>query len=198
MSQKTNAARFLDQMEISFGRGAEHIDYTGGERRLSHSDGEAERFYPELKQRGSSVRVGMEATGYARWFERLLAELEYDLSIGNAADVRLPNDQAEAVMSFANPVKRMSSSTRGVMFTNSRMHKPWFTADIFSATIAPSPELSTKCTSLRSITVRPPSANSDLTVVFNSPALSASSLPWHLMVVTLLSRDWSADFSIWK
>jgi transposase len=45
------------------------------ERRLNHSDGEAERFYRELKQRGISVRVGMEATGYSRWFERLLAEL---------------------------------------------------------------------------------------------------------------------------
>ena len=40
------------------------------ERRLNHSDGEAERFYRELKQRGVSVRVGMEATGYSRWFER--------------------------------------------------------------------------------------------------------------------------------
>ena len=29
-----------------------------GERRLNHSDGEAERFYRELKQRGVSVRVG--------------------------------------------------------------------------------------------------------------------------------------------
>jgi hypothetical protein len=45
------------------------------ERRLNHSDGEAERFYRELKQRGVRVRVGMEATGYSRWFERLLAEL---------------------------------------------------------------------------------------------------------------------------
>ena len=31
------------------------------------------------KQRGVSVRVGMEATGYARWFERLLAELGFEL-----------------------------------------------------------------------------------------------------------------------
>ena len=40
----------------------------GGERRLLHSDGEAERFYRELKQRGVEVRVGMEATGHARRF----------------------------------------------------------------------------------------------------------------------------------
>ena len=37
-----------------------------GERRLSHSDGEAEKFYRELKAAGCSVRVGMEATGHAR------------------------------------------------------------------------------------------------------------------------------------
>src|SRR5215469_3590238 len=59
-----------------------------GERRLTHSDGEAERFYRELKQRGVSVRVGMEATGYACWFERLLGELNYELWIGNAAEIQ--------------------------------------------------------------------------------------------------------------
>ena len=47
-----------------------------GERRLNHSDGEAERFYRDLQRRQCSVRVGMEATGHARWFERLLAELK--------------------------------------------------------------------------------------------------------------------------
>ena len=41
-----------------------------GERRLMHSDGEAERFYRELKQREVEMRMGMEATGHARWFER--------------------------------------------------------------------------------------------------------------------------------
>jgi len=46
-----------------------------GERRLNHSDGEAEKFYRDLQQRGISVRVGLEATGYSRWFELLLAEL---------------------------------------------------------------------------------------------------------------------------
>jgi transposase len=59
-----------------------------GERRLTHSDGEAERFYRDLKQRGISVRVGMEATGYARWFERLLEELDYELWVGNAAEIQ--------------------------------------------------------------------------------------------------------------
>jgi hypothetical protein len=46
-----------------------------GEQELKHSDGEAERFYRDLQKRGIRVRVGMEATGYSRWFERLLAEL---------------------------------------------------------------------------------------------------------------------------
>src|SRR5271163_839756 len=59
-----------------------------GERRLSHSDGEAEKFYRELKQRGVRVRVGMEATGYSRWFERLLAELGIEVWIGDAAEIK--------------------------------------------------------------------------------------------------------------
>ena len=56
------------------------------DRRLNHSDGEAERFYRELQQRGVSVRVGMEATGYSRWFERLLAELGFEVWIGDPAE----------------------------------------------------------------------------------------------------------------
>jgi transposase len=59
-----------------------------GERRLNHSDGEAERFYRELQQRGVRVRVGMEATGYSRWFERLLAELGFEVWIGDAAEIK--------------------------------------------------------------------------------------------------------------
>ena len=31
-----------------------------GERRLNHRDGEAEKFYRELRSRAASVRVGME------------------------------------------------------------------------------------------------------------------------------------------
>jgi transposase len=42
------------------------------EQRLSHSNGEAERFYWELHQKTDGIRVGIEATGHARWFERLL------------------------------------------------------------------------------------------------------------------------------
>ena len=52
-----------------------------GERRLAHRE-EAEQFYREWKARGLSVRVGMESSGHARWFERLLHELGFELWIG--------------------------------------------------------------------------------------------------------------------
>jgi transposase len=58
-----------------------------GEQELNHSSGQAEEFYGDLKQRGISVRVGMEATGYSRWFERLLAELGFELWIGDPAEI---------------------------------------------------------------------------------------------------------------
>ena len=54
-----------------------------GERRLEHRE-EAENFYRELAAGGIKVRVGMEASGQARWFERLLAELNFELWIGDA------------------------------------------------------------------------------------------------------------------
>ena len=59
-----------------------------GEQELNHSDGKAERFYRGLKERGICARVGMEATGYARWFERLLAELGFELWIGDPAEIK--------------------------------------------------------------------------------------------------------------
>ena len=34
------------------------------------------------------MRVGMEATGYLRWFERLLAELGFELWIGDPAQIK--------------------------------------------------------------------------------------------------------------
>jgi Transposase len=57
------------------------------ERRLGHRE-ETERFYRDLAARGGKVRVGMEASGHARWFERLLAELNFELWIGDAAEIR--------------------------------------------------------------------------------------------------------------
>ena len=57
------------------------------ERRLQHRE-EAESFYRELAARAAQVRVGMEASGHARWFERLLAELQIEMWIGNAAEIQ--------------------------------------------------------------------------------------------------------------
>jgi len=57
------------------------------ERRLGHRE-EAEKFYRDLGAQGVKVRVGMEASGHARWFERLLGELEFELWVGDAAEIR--------------------------------------------------------------------------------------------------------------
>src|SRR5712692_7318506 len=56
------------------------------EKRLTHRE-EAEKFYRALAGAGQKVRVGMEASGHARWFERLLAELQFELWIGDAAEI---------------------------------------------------------------------------------------------------------------
>jgi len=57
------------------------------EKRLSHPE-EAEQFYRALATADQKVRVGMEASGHARWFERLLAELQVELWIGDAAEIQ--------------------------------------------------------------------------------------------------------------
>ena len=57
------------------------------EKRLVHPD-EAEKFYRALASAGETVRIGMEASGHARWFERLMAELQFELWIGDAAAIR--------------------------------------------------------------------------------------------------------------
>jgi transposase len=55
------------------------------EKRLVHPE-EAETFYRALVSQ--KVWVGMEASGHARWFERLLAELQFELWVGDAAEIR--------------------------------------------------------------------------------------------------------------
>jgi len=57
------------------------------EQRLEHRE-LAEKFYRELASQGETIRLGMEASGHARWFERLLAELNIELWIGDAAKIR--------------------------------------------------------------------------------------------------------------
>jgi len=55
------------------------------ECRLEHANGEAKEFYTQLT---GPVRVGIEATGHTRWFERLLAGLGHELWVGDAARIR--------------------------------------------------------------------------------------------------------------
>ena len=57
------------------------------EQRLTHRE-EAERFYRSLSSAGQQVRVGMEASGHGRWFERFLAELQIELWMGDAAAIQ--------------------------------------------------------------------------------------------------------------
>ena len=68
-----------------------------GERQLLHKDGEAERFYRDLKLRGVSVRVGIEATGHARWFERLV-----EIAKSRHSPVEIGRFGAHMVVSLVN------------------------------------------------------------------------------------------------
>jgi transposase len=64
------------------------LDITTGEieqRRLGHSDGEAEQFYGGLE---APALIGMEAVGNSLWFEQLVARLGHQLWIGDAAQIR--------------------------------------------------------------------------------------------------------------
>jgi transposase len=63
-----------------------------GERRLSHPE-EAERFYRSLA--GSQVRIGVEATGNFRWFQRLINELGYEFLLGDPSEIRASNPRRQ-------------------------------------------------------------------------------------------------------
>ena len=58
-----------------------------GEQRLEHCEG-AQEIYRDLATQGKKVRVGMEASGHARWFEQLLEGLNIELWVGDAAVIR--------------------------------------------------------------------------------------------------------------
>src|SRR5438105_11511591 len=66
-------------------------------RRLEHEDREAKDFYAKLPQ---PSLIGIEATGYTQWFERLLAELGHELWVGDPAAIR------------ARAVRRQKTDTR--------------------------------------------------------------------------------------
>jgi transposase len=46
------------------------------------------QFYCDLHHQGVQVRVGMEASGHSRWFERLVEQLGFELWIGDPAEIR--------------------------------------------------------------------------------------------------------------
>jgi transposase len=76
------------------------LDTTTGEvvtRRLEHGNGEVQAFYASLP---GPVLVGIEATGGTQWFERLLAEFQHELWVGDAAEIR------------ARAVRRQKTDTR--------------------------------------------------------------------------------------
>jgi transposase len=55
------------------------------EKRLDHESGEAKSFYQELKK---PALVGIETTGYTRWFAEMLAALGHQLVVGEAGKIR--------------------------------------------------------------------------------------------------------------
>jgi len=55
------------------------------QRRLGHSDGEAEQYYRQLE---APALIGIEAVGNSLWFEQLVQRLGHELWIGDAAQIR--------------------------------------------------------------------------------------------------------------
>jgi transposase len=66
-------------------------------RRLEHENGEARAFYTKLPR---PSRIGIEATGYTQWLERMVAELGHELWVGDPAEIR------------ARAVRRQKTDTR--------------------------------------------------------------------------------------
>jgi transposase len=84
-------------------------------RRLEHEDGEAKAFYAGL---GKPALIGIEATGYTQWFERLVADLGHQLWVGDAAEIR------------ARAVRRQKTDTRDAehlldLLINQRFPRLW-------------------------------------------------------------------------
>jgi len=55
------------------------------EKKLDHESGEAKRFSEGLKER---ALVGIETTGYTRWFAEMLGERGHELVVGEAGKIR--------------------------------------------------------------------------------------------------------------
>ena len=81
------------------------------------------------------MRVGMEATGYSRWFERLLAEPGFELWIGDPAEIKTKSEEAKdrpqgCTTSAPTDARRQLSADLG---TESR--EPGFAATAVASTI---------------------------------------------------------------
>jgi len=66
-------------------------------RRLEHENGEAKAFYAGLAK---PSLIGIEATGYTQWFERMLAGMGHELWMGDPAEI------------WARSVRRQVTDTR--------------------------------------------------------------------------------------
>lgn len=84
-------------------------------RRLGHENGEARAFYSALPK---PSRIGIEATGYTQWFERMVGELGHELWVGDPAEIR------------AHAVRRQKTDTRDAehlldLLRSERFPKVW-------------------------------------------------------------------------
>jgi len=82
---------------------------------LEHESGEAKAFYAGL---GKPALIGIEATGYTQWFERLVADLRHELWVGDPAEIR------------ARAVRRQKTDTRDAehlldLLINQRFPRIW-------------------------------------------------------------------------
>jgi len=64
---------------------------------LSHERKEEVRTFYAGLQWARPVRTGIEASGQSRWFERMLAELEHEARVGDAAKIRASCERKQKV-----------------------------------------------------------------------------------------------------
>ncbi len=62
------------------------------EKRLDHESGEAKAFYEGLKE---AALVGIETTGYTRWFAEMLEGLGHELVVGESGKIRAMNPRKQ-------------------------------------------------------------------------------------------------------
>jgi|GEM_PF-1027416 len=89
------------------------------DRRLGHENGEAKAFYAGLPK---ASLIGIEATGYTQWFERMVEELGHKLWVGEPEAARLMQQKgvglvtALAFVLTLGPVERFANSRKVVSY----------------------------------------------------------------------------------